>query len=178
MTTTTHELGRGHGAPDHPGDEDGDGHGAAAGANRDEHPEHVTPVLTYVKVYGALLVLTGVTVQVSIMDLGQLSVAVAMAVAVVKASLVAAIFMHLKWAERFNVMVFVTSLLFVALFFGLTMVDLQTRGALNPEADTLIYQRDQDNAAREQEALSRQPPPAPAPAPAGAAPAAPAPGAP
>ena len=42
-----------------------------------------------------------------------------------KATLVAAYFMHLRYDKSFNGLVFISSLLFVALFLALTLMDLQ-----------------------------------------------------
>lgn len=48
---------------------------------------------------------------------------VAMVIASVKAFLVCAFFMHMWWDKSFNVIAFLTSFLFVALFIGLTLLD-------------------------------------------------------
>jgi cytochrome c oxidase subunit 4 len=121
---------------------------------------HVLPLKTYLGVYVALIALTFVTVQVSLLDLGTTAIYVAMAVAIIKASLVAAYFMHLKFDSGFNRLIFVGSLLFLAIFFGLTMADLGTRQAIQ-EVQGFHYLRE------EKEALERRDkrPPAPAPAP-------------
>lgn len=55
---------------------------------------------TYVAVWGALIVLTGVTVLVSYVHLGMMNVVVALLIASVKASLVALFFMHLRYENR------------------------------------------------------------------------------
>ena len=55
---------------------------------------------TYVAVWGALIVLTGVTVLVSYVHLGMMNVVVALIIASVKASLVALYFMHLRTESR------------------------------------------------------------------------------
>jgi caa(3)-type oxidase subunit IV len=92
-----------------------------------EH-EHM-PLKTYFIIYGALLVLTVVTVGVSVIGLpSTLSIVVAMAVATVKAVLVGTWFMHLKYDRKFNVFVFLASFWFMAIFFIFTMTDLSSRG--------------------------------------------------
>ena len=108
---------------------------------------HVIPLKTYYGVYGALLVLTVATVGVSYANLGPASLFVAMAVAVVKAALVAGYFMHLKYDERFNSFVFFSSLLFLAIMFVLTLADLGTRGMIDPNLDNFALKR--DRAAQE-----------------------------
>jgi cytochrome c oxidase subunit 4 len=84
-------------------------HGVAA------HPVDVRP---YLAVFGALMVLTIVTVAVSYLDLSMTpTVLVALAIAAAKASLVAMFFMHLK-GERPMVywLLGLTAVLFVVLF--------------------------------------------------------------
>ena len=51
---------------------------------------------TYFLVFGALLILTLITAGVAYIDLGPLSLAVALAIAVTKAALVMIFFMHLR----------------------------------------------------------------------------------
>jgi len=95
--------------------------------NADGASEHVLPVKTYLKVYGALLVLTWLTIQVSLLNLGTAAIIIALSVASVKAGFVAGYFMHLKYDARFHTLVFLSSLLFLAIFFALTMIDLDSR---------------------------------------------------
>ena len=87
----------------------------------DENPEHVSPVKSYNAVFAGLLVLTALTYAVSYMNLGPASLLVALIVAVTKAVLVCAYFMHLKYDNRYHVFVFVGTILFVAIFFGFTI---------------------------------------------------------
>lgn len=119
--------------------------------------EHLMPVATYLKIYAALLVLTGVTVGVSLLDLGAPAIYVALAVAVIKGSLVAAYFMHLRYDAGFNRLVFAGSLLFLVIFFVFTMIDLGARGSVMEEQDTL-FKRQEDLA---QPAGAPAAPPAP-----------------
>jgi cytochrome c oxidase subunit 4 len=57
-------------------------------------------------------------------DLGRtINVWVALTIAVVKAAFVALFFMHLFWDSKFNFLVLVASLFFVALFIGITTLD-------------------------------------------------------
>ena len=101
---------------------------------------HVSPVRTYLAVYGALLVLTVATVAVSYLGLPSLaSVAVAMGIATAKASLVVLFFMHMKWDVPFNRFVFGAALWFLAIFFIFTMVDLASRGLVLQVQDNFEY---------------------------------------
>jgi len=112
----------------------------------DEHHEHISPLSMYFGIFGALLVLTVITVGVSFAGLGTASIYVAMFVAVIKASLVAGYFMHLKWDEKLNVLIFVASLLFMTIFFVLVSADIGYRGQINPETGTFVLRK--ENAAK------------------------------
>jgi cytochrome c oxidase subunit 4 len=96
------------------------------------HAHHVTPMPVYFAVFGALMVLTGITVWVAQFDFGAANTLVAMLVATIKASLVALIFMHLLYEERLNSVAFGFGLIFVALFFIFTLADVLTRGFIDP----------------------------------------------
>src|SRR5258706_11256305 len=117
-TDTTHAHGDAHGHGAH-------GHGApgAHGADHEEHHEHVLPLKTYFAVFGALIFLTLITVGVSYLGLGPRALAVALIVAFIKAGLVVGYFMHLKFDVRFHSLVFFSSLIFLAIFFGFTFID-------------------------------------------------------
>lgn len=82
----------------------------------------------YVLVWGALIVLTFVTWGLSRFHIpGALGIVIALVIATAKGTLVALFFMHL-WDQRgANRLVFVTSLVFVALLIGLTLADYATR---------------------------------------------------
>lgn len=86
---------------------------------------HVTPVRQLLAVFGALVGLTILTVILGQLNLGSWEIAVTMTIATIKAALVALFFMHLRYDSGFNAMVFGFSLLFVALFIGLTMIDAE-----------------------------------------------------
>jgi cytochrome c oxidase subunit 4 len=101
---------------------------------------HISPVRLYWVVFGALLVFTGLTYAVSLANLGPAALPVAMLVATVKASLVCTFFMHLKYDERFNVLVFLSSIFFMLVFFAFTMMDVTTRGIIHPIEDYGVYE--------------------------------------
>ena len=64
-----------------------------------------------------------VTVAVTGVDLGSFNLWIAMAIATVKATLVLLYFMHLRYDRPINAIVFVTALLFVALFVSIALLD-------------------------------------------------------
>lgn len=107
----------------------------------DEVLEHVSPVSLYIKVLGALFVLTGLTYAVSYLNLGPASLPVAMLVALFKATLVCTFFMHMKYDEKYHVFVFLSTLLFVGIFFTFTLFDMASRPRLNDEQGTFFQQQ-------------------------------------
>jgi cytochrome c oxidase subunit IV len=94
-----------------------------APAPKDSHGVHAVSLKILFSIYFALIVFTAITVAVSRIDLGDGNIWVALMVAVVKCSLVALYFMHLRWDSPFNGMVLCAAFFFVALFIGLAMLD-------------------------------------------------------
>jgi cytochrome c oxidase subunit 4 len=98
-----------------------------------KHEEHhILPVSTYVLVWIGLMILTGVTVGVYFVDFGPLNAAVAMMVAIVKASLVILFFMGLKYDKRFHSVAFGIGVLFFILFVAMMMLDVVSRTDPDP----------------------------------------------
>lgn len=91
--------------------------------NAPAHVGHVAPMKILVGVFAGLLLLTFITVAITWVDLGNLNLYAALAVAFVKATLVVLYFMHLRWDKGINVLVFVGCLLFVTLFIALALTD-------------------------------------------------------
>ncbi len=112
------------------------------------HP-HILPLRIYFGVWGALLVLTGVTVAVSYFDFGAGNMLVAMVVALIKASLVAAFFMHLRYDNKLNAVVFTASLVFMFIFFFLTFADINTRGWVDKYQGTFLNAHKEKPEAKE-----------------------------
>ncbi len=106
-----------------------------------EHEQHLLPFGIYYAVAGALFVLTIITVWVAQYDFGGMNVIVAMAVAGVKAALVALFFMHLKYDNKLYASFFVGSLVFLAAFLAFTMFDTETRGRVYEELAVPINER-------------------------------------
>lgn len=96
---------------------------------------HIASLQTYIAVFGSLLFFTALTYAVSFADLGSFALLIAMMVAGVKAFLVGTFFMHLKYDEKFNVLVFLSSIFFVAVFFGFTLMDLGSRAVITETED-------------------------------------------
>jgi cytochrome c oxidase subunit IV len=105
-------------------------------ASHDEHGlAHITPVRMLVTILAILLVLTVITVAVTRIDLGgQWNLVVAIVIATIKASLVVAYFMHLRWDRTFNLLVLLSGVAFLILFLGLSLAD---RKEYQPSIDML-----------------------------------------
>lgn len=88
----------------------------------------------YLYILLILLVLTIITVTASRIDFGSSSanVVIAMTIATIKASLVALFFMHLKDDKPINGLIFVSTLLFLAVFLGFCLVDADSRFDTRP----------------------------------------------
>jgi cytochrome c oxidase subunit 4 len=102
--------------------------GMSAETDHQSHHEeeffHVVPLRILAGILALLLFLTVVTVAVTYVDLGPLNIWIAMIIATVKAVFVALFFMHLKYDRPISAVVLVASLLFVALFVGLVLLDV------------------------------------------------------
>ena len=99
---------------------------------------HVLPKALYFGVLGALLFLTVVTVATAQLNLGVFNLPLAMAIAATKATLVASIFMHLYWDHKFNLLLFVSSLLFLSIFVVLSMLDTAGRGLVDRQRENFL----------------------------------------
>jgi cytochrome c oxidase subunit 4 len=91
---------------------------------------HVAPKSQLFAVFAALMVLTVVTVLVSRVDLGNLNLPVAMAVAVTKALLVILIFMEVKYSPKLVQVTAAAGFLFFGILILYTMTDYLSRNAL------------------------------------------------
>ncbi len=98
-------------------------HGSGA-EGHGEHFAHPAPPWILLSTFVALIFLTILTVFIADnVELGSFELLVSMGIATVKAVLVCAFFMHMFWDKGFNIMVFLSSLLFFALFIGFALMD-------------------------------------------------------
>jgi cytochrome c oxidase subunit IV len=111
--------------------------------------------LPYVLTLVGLLFLTGITVGAAYVDFGSptVNIIIAMFIATIKASLVALFFMHLRHDKPLNSIIFVSSLIFLGIFLGFCMIDINSRERVYP---TGLRQVDTPAAA----APAAAPPPA------------------
>jgi cytochrome c oxidase subunit 4 len=91
---------------------------------------HETSPKTYAKVLLTLMMLTVITVVAAGFDFGSANVVIALVIATIKASLVAMFFMHLLHDKPMNSLIFVSGLVFLAIFLMLTLLDADTRPAI------------------------------------------------
>lgn len=102
--------------------------------------DHVSPVSLYLTIFGALIVLTVVTVGAAYLDLGRFNFAVATLIAGFKASLVVWFFMHVKYQSDLTKLTVATGLFFLAILLGMSLIDYVSRdftgmpGPVNPDA--------------------------------------------
>lgn len=92
---------------------------------------HIAPISLYLKIFAALVVFTALTVGVYQVHLGSLNLVVAIVIATVKAALVLWFFMHIQHEAKFNTLVFLSSILFGAIFLAYTLNDTGNRGQLD-----------------------------------------------
>ncbi len=122
---------------------------AHAAHSEEHHGHHAIPMAVLAKVFGALVLLTVVTVLTSQIDLGGLNVPLALAIAFTKAGLVLSFFMALKYDNKVNTLVFSVGALFVAVFLIFTLFDTAFRGDLeNVDPQTIADQQRAEEALR------------------------------
>ena len=94
---------------------------------------HITPFPVYLKVAGALFVLTFLTVGFHAIHqyLGPFANIIAFAIAGVKAFLVLAYFMHLKYDTKLNRWMFGAGFFFLLLLFTICAIDAFSRVAVS-----------------------------------------------
>ena len=85
----------------------------------------------YFLIWGILLGFTGLTVWTGRMDLGAANIGIALAIATIKATLVVMFFMHLSDSHGANRLVFLVSILFVAVLMTGVFGDLLTRSPMS-----------------------------------------------
>ncbi len=102
---------------------------------------HVSSTFFYVAVFSALLVLTVTTVGQSYIDLGRLNIVLVILIASMKAALVVSFFMHLRWDNKFNALIFISCIFFIGVFFAYTMNDTERRGELDADQNVKVWKK-------------------------------------
>ncbi len=109
-----------------------------------EH-HHAIPFKFLIRTFLTLLVLTVITVGAALIDFSHfnpyvgglidftpMNIILAMLIAVIKASLVATFFMGLKLDTKLNVGIFISNIVFLFIFFTLTLTDTLLRDVPDP----------------------------------------------
>lgn len=89
--------------------------------------EHVVSRKIYFVIFGALMVMTGVTVWVATFDLGRWNAIVALSIAVVKATLVVLYFMHVRYGSKLTWVFICAGIIWLIILFAFTLSDYLTR---------------------------------------------------
>ncbi|MBI4888194.1 MAG: cytochrome C oxidase subunit IV family protein [Acidobacteria bacterium] len=89
---------------------------------------HISPLRTYFAIFGALMVLTTITVIAAFTNLQAWNFPVALGIAITKATLVVLFFMHVKYSSRLTKLICGTAFFFLLILFGLTLSDYLSRG--------------------------------------------------
>ena len=89
--------------------------------------QHVVPVRVYLLVFGALLVLTGLTVWVAFLDWGAWNTPIALTIACTKAVLVILFFMHVKYSGKMTWLFAVAGFFWLLILLTFTLSDVYTR---------------------------------------------------
>jgi len=90
--------------------------------------EHIVSPVVYVGVFLALMVLTGLTVFASTVDLGMWNTPVALLIAITKAVLVVLFFMHVKYSSRLVSLAVGAAMLWLVLLIAGVIADYVSRG--------------------------------------------------
>ena len=85
--------------------------------------QHIVPYKTYILILGMLVILTGISVAVTHIELGALTVAIALLIATIKSSLVLIYFMHLKFDNKLFTMMLIGVILLMGAVIFVTFLD-------------------------------------------------------
>jgi len=92
-----------------------------------EHVHHIVSPRVYIIIIISLLFLTGVTVGASFLELNVWNPIIALAIAVVKATLVVLFFMHVKYSTRLTMLTVGAGLFTFMALVGMTLSDYISR---------------------------------------------------
>ena len=94
---------------------------------QEEHNEHISSYKLLFGVLVSLLILTGVSVGVSYIDMGFFNVPIALLVASTKATIVLLFFMHMKYESKVIAISFTSTFLFLCIMISFTFWDVAFR---------------------------------------------------
>ena len=96
-------------------------------AKHDEHAHHIVSPRVYVVILISLLVLTGLTVWASFIDLGFWNPIIALAIASTKATLVVLFFMHVKYSSKLTKLTVFAGVFTFLILISMTLSDYISR---------------------------------------------------
>jgi cytochrome c oxidase subunit 4 len=103
--------------------------------------EHIVPRQTYFLVFGALIVLTAVTVVAANFDFGRMNDVVAMTIAVTKMMLVLLFFMHVRYSSRLIWVIVASMFFWLLILLLLTLTDYRSRDWFGPNQGGIMSHR-------------------------------------
>ena len=92
-----------------------------------EEHTHIVPYSTFMYIWIALMILTGVTVWVAQYNFGAWNIWIALTIATLKSSLVVAVFMHMKYESILFKLSLFSALAILAIFIGFNFFDVLYR---------------------------------------------------
>lgn len=92
-----------------------------------EQEHHIVATKTFILVWIALLILTGLTIKAAQMRMGEWSMVANIAIASTKAGLVLWFFMHLKYEKRIFKLLLFVPIITISIIIGLTFFDIWYR---------------------------------------------------
>lgn len=95
--------------------------------NSSEHEQHVVSPKTYLAILLALLALTATTVAASYVEMYVFNAVVALAIAVVKMTLVVLFFMHIKYSTKLTKLTVISGIFIFLGLISMTMADYMSR---------------------------------------------------
>ena len=95
-----------------------------------ENKHHIISLKVYIIVFFTLLLMTAITIITAQYDFGSFNIILALLIASFKSSLVLLFFMHLYYDNKINLAFIIGSVLFLAIFIGITMIDTNQRTIL------------------------------------------------
>ena len=84
---------------------------------------HIIPYSTFLYVLATLIVLTLISVILTQISLGALTVAIALLIAAVKSSFVLGIFMHLKFESKMLILMVIAVIVIICIVIFITLLD-------------------------------------------------------
>ena len=93
----------------------------------EDKDRHIVRTKTFILVWTALVILTGVTIKAAQMRMGEWSMLANLLIASAKASLVLWFFMHLKYEKKMFKMLFLVPIATITIIIGMTFFDIWYR---------------------------------------------------